>query len=409
VNKNPAKTSSERRIPNLLKLLLALSLVLPFFVQSSMAEKLSFKADDASKEEIATQAFHVDEYRRIYAFIPIDKYDFAKIRVKLLATNVSGVGLFVMNSRYTQQVEFGEGESYFEFIQQPSGYEKRRIEFQIKGKGQVRVEAEVTEIIPDSRFDGEYYNIYLFTQSMDANQGFKGKMMIYSKRSFSTLSYSLKLSYFGREIFEESKSLTSKSKFARGKLSEIELNIPARFFILPGTYSIEMTSNDWKFSKSINVWLSISSVVLFAFIASIVYGGVRYRREMGEWLNSLTVGQKLVLVAILLLIFSALSIAFENEKSANLISILAYYFLVLGVGNLTAEYLLERGRKNEGTEDKVFDPYPEVRGIISLLTLSALIRFTPEILQAFPYLDVAALISAAFLAMLSIRERTRHN
>jgi|GEM_PF-1336276 len=381
------------------------SLMIPISIQISAAANLNFMAEDASKEEIATQTFHVDGYRRIYAFISTDKYDFAKIRIKLLATNVSGIGLFVINSRYIQQTEFGEGENHLEFDQQPSEYEKRRIELQIKGKGQIRIEkAEITKIIPDSRYDGEYFNIYLFTQSMDANQGFEGKMIIYSKKSFSGLSYSIKLSYFGREIFEESKSLTSKSKFARGKLSEIELNVPARFFILPGTYSIEIASNDWKFSKTITVWLSISSIVLFAIVASVIYGGVRYRKEVGEWLNSLTVGQKLVLVAILLLVFATLSIAFESEKNANSISILAFHFLVLGVGNLTAEYLLERGKENGGMED-VSDPHPEVRGIVSLLALSTLIRFTPEILESFPYLDLAALVSAAFLAVLSFRER----
>ncbi len=417
------ENSTKNRIPDYFKFLIVFSFILLFLVQTTMAEKLNFTADDASKEEITNQTFHVDGYRRIYAFIPVNKYDFAKIEVKLkLSGNLSGNAFLVMDSRYTHQTELS---NHLKFNQQPSEFDKRRIEFQINGKGQIKVEkAEAIKIVPDYRFDGKYYNVYLFIQSLDANQGFKGDMEIYSKKSFSTLSYSLRLTYFGKEIFRESKSLTSKNKFAKGKVGEIELDIPARFFILPGAYNIEITSNGWKFSKSFTVWPGISSIVVFALVAFTVYAGVRYRKETGEWLNSLSIGQKFVLVAIILLIFSALSLAFENERNANSISILAYYFLVLGVGNLTAEYLLERRVENkvENREDvsslaevknekckkeenTAFDPHPEVRGIISFIVLSVLIHFTPEVLRTFPYLDVAAFISAIFLVVLSVKER----
>lgn len=417
------ETSANNGVDYLKFLAVSVIISLLFLIQTVSAEELNFTADDASKEEIATQTFHIDGYRRIYTSIPIDKYDFARIEVELkLTKEVSGTGFFVMDSRYTQQTGLS---NHLDFCQQPSEFEKRRIEFQINGKGEIKVEkAEAIKITPDYRFDGEYYNIYLFIKSSDANQGFKGDMKVYSKKSFNTLSYTLKLSYFGREIFRDSKSLTSKNKFAKGKLSDIELNIPARFFILPGTYNLEITSNGWKFSKSFTVWPGISSIVAFALVALTVYAGVRYRREIREWLDSLSIGQKLVLIAIILLIFSALILAFENKRSANSTSILAYYFLVLGVGNLTAEYMLERrnegskensiqeakkknkeSKKGEDTKDEVFDPYPEVRSIISLMVLSILLHFTPEVLRTFPYLDVAAFISVIFLVVLSVKER----
>ncbi len=403
---------------NYFKFLIAFSFILLFLVQTTMAEKLNFTADDASKEEITSQTFHVDGYRRIYAFIPISRYDFAKIEVKLkLSGNFSGNAFLVMDSRYTHQTELS---NHIEFYQQPSEFDKRRIELQINGKGQIKVEkAEMIRITPDYRFDGKYYNVYLFIQSLDANQGFKGDLKVYSKKPFSTLNYALKLDYFSIEIFRDSKSFTSKNKFAKGKFSEIKLDIPARFFILPGTYTIEITSSEWRFSKSYMVRPGISTVVVFALVVSMIYSGIRYRKEIEEWLNSLSVGQKLVLIAIILLIFAAFTLAFENEKDANSISILAYYFLVLGVGNLTTEYLLERRTEDEesstreveiyeevkSTEGEVFGPYPETRGIINLLILAILIHYTPEVLRTLPYLDVAAFISAIFLIALSVKEK----
>ncbi|MBO8183580.1 MAG: hypothetical protein H0Z28_12470 [Archaeoglobus sp.] len=424
--KTASKTSA-KGISSCLKFPLLLIFIFFLVVQTSTAEKLYFTAGDASNEEIATQTFHVDGYRRIYALIPADKYDFARIELKLTLENVSGNAFFVTDSRYTQQTEI---KNELIFYQQPSEFDKRRIELQLNGKGQLRIErAEIVKIVPEYRFDGEKYNVYLFIHSADANQGFKGGMKVFSKKSFSTLGYTIKLSYFGWEIFRDSKSLTSKSKFAKGKLSNIGLNIPARFFILPGTYTLEISSNEWKFSKSLTIWPSISTAVAFVLVASTVFAGVRYRQEIGEWIGSLSIGQKLVLVAIILLIFAALTLAFENEKNANSISILAYYFLVLGVGNLTAEYLLERRtgseedsnwsgsetekengwvrkkEKENGENAETFDPYPEARAIISLLILAILVHLTPELLRTLPYLDIAALISALFLIALSVRDR----
>lgn len=93
---------------------------------------------------------------------------------------------------------------------------------------------------------------------------------------------------------------------------------------------------------------------------------------------SLSVGQKFVLVAIILLVSAAIVLAVGNENDANRIAILAYYSLVLGVLNLLVEYVMN-------PEENRSDPYPDLRAIVSLAVLGILMYSTPEITRKFPH------------------------
>ncbi len=95
----------------------------------------------------------------------------------------------------------------------------------------------------------------------------------------------------------------------------------------------------------------------------------------------LSTGQRFVLVAIVLLIFSAVVLALGREEMANSYAILAYYFLVIGVLNLLIEH---HGQK------KVI-----ARRSLSCVLLALMIRHTPEIMEYFPYLDLI-IFSLAF-------------
>jgi len=92
---------------------------------------------------------------------------------------------------------------------------------------------------------------------------------------------------------------------------------------------------------------------------------------------SLSLGQKFVLVAIILLISAAIVLASGNETDANRIAILTYYSLVLGVLNLLFEYIVN-------PEENQSDPHPDLRAAISLAVLGILMYFTSEITKKFP-------------------------
>ncbi|ENN96125.1 hypothetical protein J422_04163, partial [Methanocaldococcus villosus KIN24-T80] len=96
---------------------------------------------------------------------------------------------------------------------------------------------------------------------------------------------------------------------------------------------------------------------------------------------SLSVGQKFVLLAIIFLIISAIDLILRGEHIANVDAIIAYYFLVIGVLNLLFEYWNESFQK--------------LRIIVSLILLSVLIYYTPEVTKIYPkayYLPIIILI-----------------
>jgi len=108
---------------------------------------------------------------------------------------------------------------------------------------------------------------------------------------------------------------------------------------------------------------------------------------------SLSVGQKFVLVAVVLLVFAAFVLATGSEADANRTAILAYYFLVFGVLNLLVEYVMNP------EEESRFDPHPELRAAVSLILLSVVVHFTPEITERYPHADLVIFIPSLLILL----------
>jgi hypothetical protein len=371
---------------------------------------ITFTSDVVAEEELSSQSFKIDGYRRIFAYLPVDKHDFVEINLKTkVSGDISGNGFLVYDSHYTQQQELKEN---MKFIHEPSESEKTRIEIQAYGKGELKIyEAKITVQEPEFRYDGELYIAYLYIKAFSADEGFKAEIKTYSRESFDAFNYTVKVNYFGREIFRESKSIVSKPKFEKGKIGVVEIEVPLRYFISPGFYTVEITSDDWSYKKNLTVLPGISTV-LTAFISILtISAAFKYRREIVRWIFSLSTGQKFVLAAIILLVISAVYLALEKENTANSSAILAYYFLILGVGNLIFEFIFEnrRDEKNDdGGEDDTesnsekFDPHPEVRGALSLFILSLFTHYSPEVLKTMPYTDIITFTAGLLLVALLV-------
>ncbi len=109
---------------------------------------------------------------------------------------------------------------------------------------------------------------------------------------------------------------------------------------------------------------------------------------------SLSLGQKFVLVAIVFLISAAFVLSSGDETEANRMAILAYYFLVLGVSNLIAEYIMNPNEENS-------DPHPILRAFLSLIALSTLIYYTREITKKYPHLYLIPLVLSFLIIIIN--------
>lgn len=102
-------------------------------------------------------------------------------------------------------------------------------------------------------------------------------------------------------------------------------------------------------------------------------------------LKSFSLGQKFVLIAIILLICSAIFLIKNDENYANAVAILSYYFLSLGVLNEFIDYILEKRIDNKINIIKTF---------ISLIILGLVIHYTSDIEYYFKYLDDLIIVIA---------------
>ncbi len=102
-------------------------------------------------------------------------------------------------------------------------------------------------------------------------------------------------------------------------------------------------------------------------------------------IKSFSLGQKFVLIAIILLIYSAISLIKNNENYANAIAILSYYFLTIGVLNEFVDYILEK---------KINDKINIIKTFTSLIFLGVAIYYTDEIKYYFRYLYILVFIIA---------------
>ncbi|AIY89567.1 hypothetical protein [Geoglobus acetivorans] len=142
--------------------------------------------------------------------------------------------------------------------------------------------------------------------------------------------------------------------------------------------------------------IAVGTVVILLYFP---YGKVTGRIEGGAWhrkftrstvsmyrhLKSLSTGQRFVMVAVILLMLAAVVLAFGNEADANRAAILSYFMLVVGVLNLLMEYVLN-------PDEDAPDPYSRSRMALSLVLLSVVIYFTPEISGKYPRLYLLPLV-----------------
>jgi len=112
-------------------------------------------------------------------------------------------------------------------------------------------------------------------------------------------------------------------------------------------------------------------------------------------IKSFSLGQKFVLIAIILLICSAVSLIKNNEKFANAIAILSYYFLTFGVFNEFLDYILEK---------KINDKINIAKTSVFLILLGIAVHYTSDVKYYFKYLDILFFMVA--LAYLGIKLKT---
>jgi len=116
-------------------------------------------------------------------------------------------------------------------------------------------------------------------------------------------------------------------------------------------------------------------------------------------LKSFSLGQKFVLIAIILLICSAIFLIKNDENYANAVAILSYYFLSLGVLNEFIDYILEKRINNKINIIKTF---------ILLIILGLVIHYTSDIEYYFKYLDDLIIVTALiYIIKLKIKNKKR--
>jgi hypothetical protein len=115
-------------------------------------------------------------------------------------------------------------------------------------------------------------------------------------------------------------------------------------------------------------------------------------------IKSFSLGQRFVLIAVILLICSAVSLIKNNENYANAIAILSYYFLTLGVLNEFVDYILEK---------KINDKINIIKTFISLILLGVIIHYTNDIKYYFKYLDILIFIIALIYISIKIKNKKK--
>ncbi|WP_423792385.1 hypothetical protein ACPB8Q_06565 [Methanocaldococcus indicus] len=121
-------------------------------------------------------------------------------------------------------------------------------------------------------------------------------------------------------------------------------------------------------------------------------------KKFHSQIKSFSLGQKFVLIAIILLIYSAISLIKNNENYANAIAILSYYFLTLGVINEFIIYVLE---------EKINDKINIIQTFASLLFLGLAVHYTSDIKYYFKYLDIVIIAIALIYIIIELKNKKK--
>ncbi|NPA62268.1 MAG: hypothetical protein GXN95_01800 [Methanococci archaeon] len=132
-------------------------------------------------------------------------------------------------------------------------------------------------------------------------------------------------------------------------------------------------------------------IVVLLYIPKLKDITYSFIKEFYNMFKKLSTGQIFVVLAILLLIYSAISLAFNREDYANAVAILSYYFLTFGVLNEFFDYILEK---------RLYYLTNTLKTFISLILIAILIYYTPDIKEYFSHLDILiAFIAVLYLAL----------
>jgi len=113
----------------------------------------------------------------------------------------------------------------------------------------------------------------------------------------------------------------------------------------------------------------------------------KYWEQITKAFETLSLGQKFVLFALVCLVITAIELASGKEDTANSIAIIAYFLLIVGVLNCFAEYL---------TKDKEKEK-EKIRAIASLYFLAVLLYLSRDIFDVYP--SVIVFVSGTALAI----------
>ncbi|ACX72258.1 hypothetical protein Metvu_0395 [Methanocaldococcus vulcanius M7] len=132
-------------------------------------------------------------------------------------------------------------------------------------------------------------------------------------------------------------------------------------------------------------------IVVLLYIPKLKDITYSFIKEFYNMFKKLSTGQIFVVLAILLLIYSAISLAFNREDYANAVAILSYYFLTFGVLNEFFDYILEK---------RLYYLTNTLKTFISLILIAIMIHYTPNIKEYFSHLDILiAFIAVLYLAV----------
>ena len=368
-------------------------------------QAIEFKSLDGVFED---DTFKVENYGLFIAELPIKAYESGKVVLELESEldGTASVGLMLNGQvNYIESEEIKKGFNRIELEITPEFKGKPVLVLEFKGNGKATIlELDVNTFKKYFKAENKNYIVAIKTNEVsNTDDRLKARIQVYSKKDFEKFEYRVIFKYMGFTIFSDNKTIVKN--FKSGRVFSFSEKFDLNF---PGYYELILYSKDWKFSKTIFILPTLTNLLTFGLtiliFVTISVTTVKHRHEILKWIKGLSVGQKFVLAAIFSLIFAAIALTMNDKENANIIAILAYFFLVLGVGNLVVEYILANKDKDEEVAE-IYDPYPEVRALISLVLLSILIFLTPEITEKFPYLYITTLIASLCIALYTIYKK----
>jgi len=230
----------------------------------------------------------------------------------------------------------GNGVAVLVFILDGPGWVEVRNLTVRPSKGPLEVtgrstDLEVTLVMNDTFRPGETIRADFYIRSLS--------------RTFTRVDINLTVLYHGFEVF--SYSHPSWRTYAPGRTVHIYHETELPILTPPGRYELVFTvipegGEPVTLAVEIRVeptpeWFALTAFLVASFLVTSLLLW-RNRGTVRAWYSSLSPGQRLVLYAVLSLLLSALLLAAGAEDRANLVALVAYYFLLVGVLNLWFEY-----------------------------------------------------------------------